>query len=153
MAASGGPRNSGPGTLNQILFDAVATYRKANALQVKRNGRYEPISHDTLMERVRRTAFGLESLGVRSGDRVAILSENRPEWAITDYACLSLGAADVPIYPNLPGDQVGYILRDSGAVVIFVSTAEQAAKVAEVRHECTALRHVITFADSAAGVD
>jgi long-chain acyl-CoA synthetase len=155
MIASGGPRNSAPGTLNRVLLDAVAKYHKPDALQVKRNGRYEPISHDTLLDRVRRTALGLEELGVRGGDRVAILSENRPEWAISDYACLALGVADVPIYPNLPADQVCYILRDSGAVVIFVSTAEQAEKVASIRAECTALRRVITFADAkdAGGAD
>ncbi len=153
MIASGGPRNSTPGTINRVFFDAVAKYHKPDALQVKRNGRYEPISHDTLMDRVRRTVFGLESLGVRSGDRVAILSENRPEWAIADYACLALGAADVPIYPNLPADQICYILRDSGAVAIFVSTNEQAAKVASIRRDCSALRHVITFADAAVNAD
>ena len=153
MIASGGPRNSAPGTLNQILFDAVAKYHKPDALQVKRNGRYEPISHDTLLDRVRRTTLGLEELGVRGGDRVAILSENRPEWAITDYACLALGAADVPVYPNLPADQVSYILRDSGAVVIFVSNAQQAEKVASIRGECTALRRVVSFAESGAGAD
>src|SRR3954468_12991119 len=153
MMASGGPRNSAPGTLNRIFFDAVATHHRPDALQVKRNGRYVPISHETLAERVRRTTLGLEEIGVRSGDRVGILSENRPEWAIADYACLMLGAADVPIYPNLPSDQISYILRDSGAVAIFVSNAEQAAKIAEIRHECTGLRHVITFADSQGGVD
>jgi long-chain acyl-CoA synthetase len=153
MIASGGPRTSTPGTLTRMLFDAVAKYHKPDALQVKRNGRYEPIAHDTLLERVRRTAFGLEELGVRSGDRVAILSENRPEWAITDYACLTLGATDVPIYPNLPSDQVCYILRDSGAVAIFVSTPEQSEKVASIRGQCSALRRVITFANSAAGAD
>jgi len=153
MIATGGPRNSAPGTLNRLFLDAVATYRKPDALQVKRNGRYEPISHDTLVERVRRTALGLEELGVRAGDRVAILSENRPEWAIADYACLMMGVADVPIYPNLPADQICYILRDSGAVAIFVSNPEQAAKIAEIRGECSALRNVITFADSPAGVD
>jgi long-chain acyl-CoA synthetase len=153
MITTGGPRNSAPGTLNQLFFQAVQTYHKPDALQVKRNGRYEPISHDTLVERVRRTALGLEELGIRTGDRVAILSENRPEWAIADYACLQLGVADVPLYPNLPSDQVAYILRDSGAVAIFVSNADQAAKVAAVRGEIPGLRHVITFADSAAGVD
>jgi len=153
MITTGGPRNSAPGTLNQLFFDAVRTHRKPDALQVKRNGRYEPISHDTLVERVRRTALGLEQLGVQAGDRIAILSENRPEWAITDLACLMIGAIDVPIYPNLPSDQVAYILRDSGAVAIFTSTAEQTAKVAAVRGEAAALRHVIAFADGAAGAD
>jgi long-chain acyl-CoA synthetase len=153
MIATGGPRTSPPGTLNQLFFDAVAKFRKPDALQVKRNGRFEPISHDTLMERVRRAAFGLEELGVRSGDRVAILSENRPEWAIADYACLAMGTTDVPIYPNLPGDQIAYILRDCGAVAIFVSTAEQAAKIAPIRGECPALRTMISFTDQSAGVD
>src|SRR5207253_1025373 len=78
---------------------------------------------------------------------------NRPEWAIADYACLMMGVADVPIYPNLPSDQISYILRDSGAVAIFVSNAEQAAKIAQIRAECTALRHVITFAETASGAD
>jgi long-chain acyl-CoA synthetase len=153
MITSGGPRNSAPGTLNRIFLDAIATHRKPDALQVKRNGRYEPISHDTLAERVRRAAFGLEELGVRAGDRFAILSENRPEWAIADFACLMIGVADVPIYPNLPSDQVAYILRDSSAVGIFVSSAEQAAKVAEIRGECPALKYVVTFAADAANAD
>ena len=65
-------------------------------------GRWTPISFPQLPERVRSTSLGLASLGVKRGDRIAILSENRPEWAIADYACLALGAADVPIYPTLP---------------------------------------------------
>lgn len=153
MITNGGPRNSTPGTLNQLFTDAVKKYDKPDALQVKRNGKFEPISHATLAERVRRTALGLEELGVRGGDRVAILSENRPEWAIADYACLAIGAADVPIYPNLPSDQVAYVLRDSGAVAIFVSDKEQAAKIVEARADCPALRHVITFAASLDGAD
>ena len=151
--SSGGPRNSTPGTLNRVLFDAVAKYHKPNALQVKRNGKYEPISHDTLLERIRHVALGLESIGVKPRDRVAILSENCPEWAIADYGCLTLCATNVPVYPNLPADQICYILRDSGAVAIFVSNAEQAAKVASIRGECTALEHVITLAGDLAGAD
>jgi long-chain acyl-CoA synthetase len=153
MIATGGPRNSEPGTLNQLFFDAVETYRKPDALQVKRNGRYEPISHETLADRVRRTALGLTELGVRPGDRVAILSENRPEWAIADFACLMMGASDVPIYPNLPPEQIAYILRDSGSVIVFVSNAEQAAKIAAIRAECPTLHHVVTFAESATSAD
>jgi long-chain acyl-CoA synthetase len=153
MMTTGGPRIGGPGTLNQLFFDAVERYNKPNALQVKRNGRYEPISHSTLLERVRRVALGLQELGVRSGDRVAILSENRPEWAIADFACLSVGVTDVPIYPNLPADQAAYMLRDSGCVAIFVSDTAQAAKVASVRGGCPALRQVIVFADVATNAD
>ena len=153
MVSSGGPRNSTPGTLNRVLFDAAAKYNKPDALQVKRNGTYEPISHATLLERIRHTAIGLESLGVKQRDRVAILSENCPEWAISDFACLTLGVTNVPVYPNLPADQICYILRDSGAVAIFVSDAEQAEKVAAIRGDCTALKHVITFAADGSGAD
>jgi long-chain acyl-CoA synthetase len=151
--ASGGPRNSKPGTLNHLFLDAVAKYRRPDGMQVKRNGRFEPISHDTIAERVRRIALGLEDIGIRSGDRVGILSENRPEWAFADYACLAIGATDVPIYPNLPADQVAYILKDSGTVAIFVSTAEQAAKVRSICGDCPGLRHVISFDTPAEGAD
>ncbi|HLE56000.1 MAG TPA: long-chain fatty acid--CoA ligase, partial [Rhodothermia bacterium] len=93
---------------------------------------------------------GLRLSGVARGDRVAILSENRPEWAIADYACLTAGLTDVPLYPTLPADQIAYILRDSGAVAIFVSSEEQAAKIASSRSDVPALRLVISF-DAAAG--
>src|SRR5881275_1884685 len=143
MITSGGPRNSAPGTLNQLFFNAVETYDKPDALQVKVGRSYQPIAHRTLAERVRRAALGLQALGIKRGDRVAILSENRPEWAIADYACLTAGLTDVAIYPNLPPDQVSYILRDSGASAIFVSTAAQADKVRQIRRECPAIRCVI----------
>ncbi len=146
MIASGGPRNTPPGTLTRLFFDAVARFDKPDALQVKVKGTYQPISSRTLGERVRRLALGLQELEVRPGDRVALFSENRPEWAIADYACLTASLTDVPLYPNLPPEQAAYILNDSGAVAIFVSDAEQAAKIAEVRAKCTVLRHVITFA-------
>jgi long-chain acyl-CoA synthetase len=145
MITSGGPRNSAPGTLNRLFFDAVQKYDKSDALQVKVGGTYQPISHRTLIERVRRTALGLQVLGVRPGDRVAILSENRPEWAIADYGCLTGTFADVAIYPNLPPDQIAYILRDSGSSAIFVSTAAQADKVRQIRAQCPTLRLVIGF--------
>ena len=84
---------------------------------------------------MRRVALGLAALGIQRGDRVAILSENRPEWAIADFACLTSGVTDVPLYPSLPAEQLAYLLRDSGAVAIFVSTAAQAAKIAAIRAE------------------
>ncbi|MEO8564492.1 MAG: long-chain fatty acid--CoA ligase [bacterium] len=146
MISSGGPRNTPPGTLTQLYFDALARHDKPDALQVKVKGAYQPITSRTLSERVRRLALGLQELGVQPGDRVAILSENRPEWAISDYACLTASLTDVPLYPNLPPEQVAYILNDAGAVAIFVSDAAQAAKIAVVRSKLPTLRQVITFA-------
>ena len=145
MIASGGPRNSTPGTLNRLFFDAVQKYDKPDALQHKVAGAWQPIAHRKLAERVRRAALGFQALGVRRGDRVAIISENRPEWAIADYACLTGALTDVPLYPNLPPEQIAYMLRDSGSTAICVSNAEQAAKIQRVRGECPTLRHVIGF--------
>ncbi|HEY2065152.1 MAG TPA: long-chain fatty acid--CoA ligase [Gemmatimonadaceae bacterium] len=146
MISSGGPRNSAPGTLTKLFFDAVVRHDKPDALQVKVGGVYKPISSRELADRVRRVALGLTELGVKPGERVAILSENRPEWAIADYACLTSSLTDVPIYPNLPAEQAAYILRDAGAVAVFVSDAAQAAKIQAVRASVPAIRHVITFA-------
>ena len=146
MISSGGPRNTPPGTLTRLFFDAVARHDKPDALQVKVDGVYRPISSRTLADRVRRLALGLHELGVKPGDRVAIFSENCPEWALADYACLTASLTDVPLYPNLPSEQAAYIIRDSGAVAIFVRDAAEAAKIAEARATCPALRTVITFA-------
>ena len=144
MESKGGPRPA-PGTLNQLFFDAVSKYNRPDALQVKVGGSYRPISHSEVADRVRRAARGLTSLGVRRGDRVAILSENRPEWAIADFACLTVGLTDVPIYPTLPADQISYMLKDSGAVAIFVSNKIQAEKIREIRSLLPALKTVIGF--------
>ncbi|MDQ6770440.1 MAG: long-chain fatty acid--CoA ligase, partial [Gemmatimonadota bacterium] len=142
----GGPRPA-PGTLNKLFFDAIAQYNRPDALQVKVAGAYRPISHKEVGDRVRHAARGLSSLGINRGDRVAILSENRPEWAIADYACLTTGLTDVPIYPTLPADQIAYILKDSGAVAVFVSNRTQAEKLKEIRFRLPGIRSVIGFDD------
>jgi long-chain acyl-CoA synthetase len=149
MYARGGPRPQ-PGTLNQLLFEAIEKYNKPDAMQVRVGEQYTPISHATLLDRIRNVSYGLREIGIRRGDRVAILSENRPEWAIADFACLTSGVTDVPLYPSLPSEQLTYPLRDSGTVAIFVSTEAQAAKIAAIRGEVPALKTVIVFDRSAA---
>jgi long-chain acyl-CoA synthetase len=121
------------------------------AFRSKRAGRWMDIGYRDLAERVQDLSIGLQDLGVRRGDRVAILSENRHEWAMADYACLTARCTDVPIYPTLPARQAEYILRDSGAVAVLVSSAAQLKKVANVRERLPALRHIIAFDDSATG--
>jgi long-chain acyl-CoA synthetase len=144
MESRGGPRPA-PGTLTQLFFDAVGKFNRPDALQVKIGGTYRPISHGDVLTRVRRAARGMAGLGAKRGDRIAILSENRPEWAIADYACLTAGFADVPVYPTLPADQIAYILKDSGAVGMFVSNREQAEKIKEIRSRVPGLQWVISF--------
>ncbi len=124
---------------------------KPVALRSKRDGRWIDIGYRELADQVQDLSIGLQELGVRGGDRVAILSENRPEWAVADYACLAAGCADVPIYPTLPARQVEYILRDSGAVVALVSNAGQLEKVQAARQRLPALAHVVAFDPGATG--
>jgi long-chain acyl-CoA synthetase len=135
-----------PQTLTEMFFDAVDRYSsKAAALRYKAGGQWHDITHQALARRVKHTALGLLELGVRPGDKVGIMSANRPEWAIADFGCLTARCADVPVYPTLPTKQAAYVLRDSGVVATFVSDQEQYAKVAASRAELPALKHVITF--------
>jgi long-chain acyl-CoA synthetase len=135
------------GTLTQLFFTSVDRYadRRPAALRAKMGGAWRAITHKELAQRVVAAAVGLRELGIRPGDRVSILSETRPEWAIADYACLCAQAADVPIYPTLTSKQTEYILKDSGAVGVFCSTAEQVAKALEIKGHLPALQHVIAF--------
>ena len=121
------------------------------AVRVRRDGRWRDLSYRDLAERVHAASVGLRELGLRDGDRVAILSENRPEWAIADYACLAARCTDVPIYPTLPARQAEYILRDSGAVALFVSSPAQLEKALAIRGHLPALRHIVAFDADARG--
>ncbi|WP_396224452.1 AMP-dependent synthetase/ligase [Gemmatimonas sp.] len=144
-AAAGGPRPA-PGTVNALFFDAVERYERADALLYKVNGVWEPTSHASILTRVRHIALGLARLGIVAQDRVGLLSENRPEWLLADYACLCSSVTDVPIYPTLPAEQIPYLLNDSGARALFVSTPEQARKVASVRAQAPGVQWIIGFA-------
>ena len=137
---------SQPRTLNDIFFGTSDRFRdRAVALRHKQGERWLPISYAELLERVHAVSAGLLDLGIVPGDRVALLSENRPEWAITDYACLAARCADVPVYPSLPAKQIEYILRDAGAVAVCVSTRTQLDKILEIRGSLPHLRQVIAF--------
>jgi len=114
----------------------------------KVEGSYVPMSYRDVREQVALLYHGLSFLGVRKGDRVALLSENRPEWVITDQAVLQLGAFDVPIYPSQTAKQIEFILRDAGVSVIVVSNRFQLAKIQRIRDEVKTLKHVIVMNDT-----
>lgn len=105
-----------------LILAAVQRHNKPDALNYRTDGKWHNIPAMTFVERVKNTALGIASLGIRPGDRIALLSENRPEWSIADLAILSLGAINVPIYTTQALEQVDYILADSGARAIFIST-------------------------------
>ena len=146
MIASGGPRPP-LGTLTQIFYDSVERFDLPDAYQYKKAGKYTPVSHADVLRRVRHVSLGLGALGVQRGDRIGIMSENRPEWAIADWSCLCSGMTDVPIYPTLPAEQIVHPLNDSAAVVLFASNADQVAKAASVRAELKSVRLIISFVD------
>src|SRR5688572_29877770 len=112
-----------------MIDRAARRLDRALAVAHKRDGRWEPVSHEQLMRRVRAVAVGLHDAGVSKGDRVALLAESCPEWTIVDLATLACGAALVPIYPTLTADQVAHIVGDSGARVAVVSDAKQLSKI------------------------
>ena len=136
-------------TIPRIFLHAVDRHARAEALRSKQGGAWKSLSHREVEERAARLAAGLAAGGLERGDRVAILSENRPEWAVTDYAVLGMGAIVVPVYGTLPANQVAYILENCGARVVFASTPEQVRKVLEVRGRLPALERVVAFDDPA----
>ncbi len=141
-----------PRTLNDLFFGAMDGFRhRPVAMRYKRGGTWREISYPELAETVEALSIGLLELGIRPGDRVGLLAENRPEWAWADYACLTARCTDVPIYPSLTAQQSRYILHDAAAVAVFVSTQAHADKVAEVRATLPALRHVIAMDEGVHG--
>ncbi len=133
-------------TLTSLFFEAVDRWGEAPAFQRFESAeRIVDISYDAAHDLVRRAAGGLASKGLARGDRAAILSENRPEWAIADYACLCSGVISVPIYPTLAAPQIAYILRDSGAKFVFVSTGDLLARVREAVRDCPQPVAIVAF--------
>ncbi len=130
-------------TVCDIFYRSVDTFRKPEHLKYKRDGAWRTYNSDEFRTAVEELSMGLRALGVERGDRVAILSENRPEWAFADLATLTAGAVDAPIYSTLTPPQVLYILNDSEAKVLFVSNEVQARKLQEVRSQAKHLQHVV----------
>src|SRR5208337_4880076 len=130
-------------TINDI-FLSVVERNLDQAMLYKQTVKWIPISSRELYRDVVGTARSLAKWGIGKGDRVAILSENRPEWAVADFATMLLGAVDVPIYPTLTDEQTAAVLKDSGARVIFVSTVEHLKRVLAIKPQ-TALEKVVVM--------
>jgi len=130
-------------TLNDVFFSVIGR-RHPRVMLHRREEGWIPVSSETFFAGVAGVASTLRGWNIDRGDRVAILSENRPEWMIADFACLLLGAVTVPIYATLTAEQTDYILRDSGARVIFLSSETQLQKVLSIRGQ-TALRKVVVM--------
>jgi long-chain acyl-CoA synthetase len=132
-------------TLADIFFNSIAHDLERHVI-FKRGSTWQVISSRQLYGYVATLARVLKQWGIHKGDRVAILSENRPEWMIADFACVTTGIIDVPIYATLTADQTLYLLQNSGARVIFVSTLEQLRKVQSIRAQ-TSLEKIVVMDD------
>ena len=133
-------------TIPELFLTAVREFPRPDCFSYRdETGQYVDVSSEEALRRGKALRMGLKSLGVKPGDRVALLSENRIEWALADLGSLCSGAVTVPIYPTLLPDTIEYILSESEPVVIFVSTEEQAAKIHQIRGRLSSIRDVISF--------
>ena len=131
-----------PRTLVDIFRNLERT-PKPDLLLAKKSGAWTPISTAQFMDIVKAVSCALETLGVGQGGRVALLSENRPEWAMVDFACQCYGAVLVPVFPTMMADQVAYLLKDSGAKLLIVGT-ELTGGIEKIRDRLTHVEHIIT---------
>jgi len=136
-------------TVSQIPSNFLRSYVKPDLMLYKEGGRYVPLSTQGVYDRIKRISLGLRGLGCRPGDKLVILSENRPEWVWTDLANLALGGVTVPVYPTLVPEQIRYIIDDSDAKVVVCSTPELWAKVAAVRKDLPKVSHYVLMSSAA----
>jgi long-chain acyl-CoA synthetase len=141
-------QNPALNTINDLFRRVAAAGNPRAILWQDEFGNWLPISSDQIYQRVRALAEAFLGWGVKKGDRIALIAENRWEWAITDFAALAIGAVDVPIYPTLTGEQIAELVQDAGCRVAVVSTRQQFEKLNAVRGQ-TSLNRVLIM-DSAA---
>jgi long-chain acyl-CoA synthetase len=134
-----------PTTLAEVFAHAASRHPKSDALNYKHGGEWRAISSADLLERAQLIAYGLHALGLRHGERAAILSESCPEWTLTDAGCQFAGVVDVPIYPTQAPPQVRYILDDCGARVLFIRDRTSFERIFAAIDGCDTLEHLIFF--------
>jgi long-chain acyl-CoA synthetase len=134
-----------PETIPQLFVHLTDSFKKPALLLYKKDGRYTPISTDEVRQTVTRVALGLRDQGVRRGDKVVLLAENGPWWAMTDYAIICLGAVTVPIYTSLVPEQIKYIINDSDAKVVIVSDRLLWEKIALIKDDLPQVSSFISF--------
>ena len=131
-------------TLSQLFLNTIKSYPKDDLLLSKKEGKYVPISTEEFADRVKCFSLGLRDLGLEAGDKLIVLSENRPEWVISDIANLCLGGITVPIYTSLVPEQIKYIIDDSDAKIVVVSDQSQWKKIEAIKPQLTKVTSYIT---------
>jgi len=129
-------------SLPDAFFQQVEIHALRPAQWDRRDGEYIPITYQMFSSRVRHVASGLMSAGVNPGDRVGLLMENRPEWAVIDYAILSIGAVTVPLYCSYRPQDIAYVLEDSGASIVFTSGGQLLSHLKKAAVECQSVERI-----------
>lgn len=129
-------------TVNDLFCRVAAAGNPRAVLWQDARGQWQPLSSDQIYQRVHALARTFIEWGVQKGDRIALVSENRWEWAVTDFAVLAIGAADVPVYPTLTGPQIADLMLDAGCRIAVVSTAQQFEKLRPVREQ-TGVKQIV----------
>ena len=140
-------------SLPDMLRTNANRYKDKAAMLIKRGDTWHEITYAGFGDKVRLVAQGLASLGISKGDKVALLSENRPEWGMSDFGIQSTGALVVPIYPTLISKQIEYMLQNSGAKLVIVSNSEQADKVIPLAENLTDLTKVVVMDDNKSSIE
>ncbi len=136
-------------TIPQFMLESLLRFKKADAWGHKVKDVWEHFSYTEIIEKIQKITLGLADLGVKAGDRVAIISENRPEWSLADLAILSLRGVNVPIYTTQAVEQIRYILEDSGAKALFISGKKLWKHAAQALEGVEQLEKLIFFDDDA----
>ncbi len=141
-----------PKTLAELFAGAAEKHNRADALNFKSEGEWRGISSGEMIARGENIALGLYALGLRKGEKVALLAPNSPEWTLTDVGCQFAGFVDVPVYTTLAPEAVEYIINDSGARIFFLQNKESLERIKENLDNCPTLKNIILF-DAAGGAD
>jgi long-chain acyl-CoA synthetase len=136
-----------PTTLVELYEQVARDHPKPDSLNYKSDDRWHSISSNKMLERARNIALGLYCLGIRKGDRVALLSDSCVEWVLADQGCMFAGAIPVPIYPTLSAPQIAYIINDCSARALFVSTGAKLEQIKDAVRDSPSLTQFILFID------
>ncbi len=134
-----------PKTLAELFLQAARKYNRSDALNYKKDGKWHQISSAEMISRAENITLGLYSLGLRKGDKVALLAANSPEWTLTDAGCQFAGIVDVPIYTTLAPNAVEYIVKDCGAKIFFLEDNECFERLKGILPECPTIGKLVFF--------
>jgi long-chain acyl-CoA synthetase len=142
-----------PKTLAELFRKSAENHNRPDALNYKKGDKWMPISSDEMISRAENIALGLYSLGLRKGDRAAILAANSPEWTLTDAGCQFGGFLDVPIYTTLAANSVEYIINDAGAKVFFLDNKKCFDRIKDILPNCPSLEKIVLFDTTDADIE